>query len=127
MNAFLPFFFFDKFEKKISLIKNTPHKILGDGVVRIYRNYSSSTSSELVTSWRALPEILPNNPRCGLVAEWQQSRGTLLVGGDVRSIRIWDATREITLGVSSTLYSSSSFFNNYYNIHYYIYNLHVCV
>ncbi|CAG8437461.1 2822_t:CDS:2 [Diversispora eburnea] len=79
-----------------------------DGIVRIYRNYSSPTTSELMTSWRALPEILPNNPRCGLVAEWQQSRGTLLVGGDVRSIRIWDATREFTMRCSITHITSDS-------------------
>ncbi|CAG8722357.1 1117_t:CDS:2, partial [Racocetra fulgida] len=52
-----------------------------------------------LTSWRAMPEILPNSQRSGLIAEWQQSRGTLLVGGDVRVIRVWDALREITVSV----------------------------
>ncbi|CAG8587642.1 23373_t:CDS:2 [Gigaspora margarita] len=70
-----------------------------DGIVRIYRNYDSPTSSEMVTSWRAMPEILPNSQRSGLIAEWQQSRGTLLVGGDVRVIRVWDAPREITVSI----------------------------
>ncbi|CAG8664906.1 6271_t:CDS:2, partial [Racocetra persica] len=70
-----------------------------DGIVRVYRNYDSPTSSEIVTSWRAMPEILPNSQRSGLIAEWQQSRGTLLVGGDVRVIRVWDALREITVSV----------------------------
>ncbi|CAG8631166.1 6799_t:CDS:2 [Cetraspora pellucida] len=70
-----------------------------DGIVRVYRNYDSPMSSEIVTSWRAMPEILPNSQRSGLIAEWQQSRGTLLVGGDVRVIRVWDALREITVSV----------------------------
>ncbi|CAG8560795.1 12303_t:CDS:2, partial [Cetraspora pellucida] len=73
--------------------------LIGDGIVRVYRNYDSPMSSEIVTSWRAMPEILPNSQRSGLIAEWQQSRGTLLVGGDVRVIRIWDALREITVSV----------------------------
>ncbi|KAG9295921.1 hypothetical protein G9A89_006660 [Geosiphon pyriformis] len=68
-----------------------------DGIVRLFRNYDQPTATELITSWRALPDILPNSPRVGLVAEWQQQRGTLLVGGDVKSIRVWDAPREIKL------------------------------
>ncbi|CAJ0651147.1 10538_t:CDS:2 [Entrophospora sp. SA101] len=78
-----------------------------DGVVRIFRNYSSSSSTELVTSWRAMPEILPNSTRSGLIAEWQQSRGILLVGGDDRVIRVWDALREITVSSISTRSGSS--------------------
>lgn len=46
-----------------------------------------------------MPEILPNNTRSGLIVEWQQSRGILLVGGDDRVIRVWDALREITVSV----------------------------
>jgi regulator-associated protein of mTOR len=53
-----------------------------------------------VTSWRAMPEIVANNQRSGLVAEWQQDRGVLLVGGDHNMVRVWDAPREITMNVS---------------------------
>lgn len=66
-----------------------------EGVVRLYRNYESNKDVELVCSWRALTDLLPANKSSGLVAEWQQSRGALLVGGDVRVIRVWDAAREI--------------------------------
>lgn len=66
-----------------------------EGVVRLYRNYESNRKVELVCAWRALTDLLPVNKSSGLVAEWQQSRGSLLVGGDVRVIRVWDAAREI--------------------------------
>lgn len=60
-----------------------------EGVVRLYRNYESNRKVELVCAWRALTDLLPVNKSSGLVAEWQQSRGSLLVGGDVRVIRVW--------------------------------------
>lgn len=96
-----------------------------DGIVKIYRHYESAKDVEVVCAWRALsfennqsllspsswnshsssPDLvsassnqqqhasyLTNN----LVAEWQQSRGTLLVsGGNSRVIKIWDAPREL--------------------------------
>ncbi|PWW72919.1 hypothetical protein C7212DRAFT_354532 [Tuber magnatum] len=69
----------------------------GEGVVRIYRNYENDGEVELVSSWRALTDLLPSRRSSGLVAEWQQGRGTMLVGGDVRVIRVWDAPREICM------------------------------
>ncbi|GAO50281.1 hypothetical protein G7K_4411-t1 [Saitoella complicata NRRL Y-17804] len=69
----------------------------GEGIIRLYRNYESEESMELVSSWRALTDLLPSNRSSGLVAEWQQGRGTLLVGGDVKVIRVWDAPRETCL------------------------------
>ena len=72
-----------------------------EGVVRIYRNYESQQNIELVSAWRALTDLLPSNRSSGLVAEWQQGRGSMLVGGDVRVIRVWDAPREMCLQVTS--------------------------
>ncbi|KAL7272939.1 Target of rapamycin complex 1 subunit kog1 [Rhizina undulata] len=69
----------------------------GDGVVRIYRNYESENDVELVSSWRALTDLLPSSRSSGLIADWQQGRGTMLVGGDMKVIRVWDAPREICL------------------------------
>lgn len=66
-----------------------------EGVVRIYRHYESEHSIELVSAWRALTNLLPVEKSSGLITDWQQSRGTLLVGGDVRIIRVWDASREL--------------------------------
>ena len=74
-----------------------------EGVVRIYRSYESLQTIELVSAWRALTDLLPSNRSSGLVAEWQQGRGSMLVGGDVRVIRVWDAPREMCLQVNFTL------------------------
>ncbi|CAG8490380.1 572_t:CDS:2 [Paraglomus occultum] len=69
-----------------------------DGTVRIWRDYTSiQRTTELVTSWRAIPDLLSSNQRIGIVAEWQQRDGCLLVGGDVRVIRVWDAPRELNV------------------------------
>ncbi|KAI5779073.1 putative TORC1 growth control complex subunit Kog1 [Geopyxis carbonaria] len=69
----------------------------GDGVVRIYRNYENESDIELVSSWRALTDLLPSRRSSGLIADWQQGRGTMLVGGDVKVIRVWDAPREMCM------------------------------
>jgi len=66
-----------------------------EGAVRIYKCYENSKDITLLSSWRALTDMIPSNRSSGLVAEWQQGRGSLLVGGDVKVIRIWDALREV--------------------------------
>ena len=66
-----------------------------EGVVRLYRNFHSPRDVSLTSAWRVLSDLIPAHRNSGLVAEWQQSRGALLTGGDVRVIRIWDAPREI--------------------------------
>jgi regulator-associated protein of mTOR len=67
-----------------------------DGVVRLYRDYEQA-DAELVTSWRALSDLLPSNRSSGLVADWQQGKGHLLVGGDVKVIRVFDARKEVSI------------------------------
>ncbi|ORX88057.1 hypothetical protein K493DRAFT_237024 [Basidiobolus meristosporus CBS 931.73] len=64
-----------------------------DGIVSIYRNYDSH-EMQTVSSWRALPEMLPSNRGSGVILDWQQSRGSLLASGDIKSIKVWDAARE---------------------------------
>lgn len=66
-----------------------------DGVVKIYRNYENQRSVKLTCAWRVLTDLKSSNRTSGLVSEWQQSRGTLLVSGDVKVIRVWDAPREV--------------------------------
>lgn len=84
-----------------------------DGVIKIYKNfhlpgnegYTKDTTPgknperkiELVSSWRALTDLLLTSKSKGLISEWQQSRGSLLVSGDVKIIRVWDAPRELCL------------------------------
>jgi regulator-associated protein of mTOR len=65
-----------------------------DGVVKIYKNFHDAKKSQLLTAWRALTDIILTPRSVGLVSEWQQSRGTLLVTGDVKVIKLWDAPRE---------------------------------
>lgn len=83
------------------LLNEDDHPMLltgsSEGVVRLYRHYQSPKDIELACSWRVLSDLVPANKSTGLIAEWQQSRGSLLVGGDVRVIKLWDATREVCI------------------------------
>ncbi|RCI17456.1 hypothetical protein L249_2932, partial [Ophiocordyceps polyrhachis-furcata BCC 54312] len=65
-----------------------------DGVIRVYRNYDSDKTIELATSWRALTHMVPSNVNSGMVFDWQQVTGRVLVAGDVRVIRVWYAAHE---------------------------------
>lgn len=71
-----------------------------DGNIRIFRNYERQDDVELVSAFRGLCEIVPTtNQEAGTVAEWQQTRGQLLVSGNARIIRVWDAPREFAVQV----------------------------
>jgi regulator-associated protein of mTOR len=65
-----------------------------DGVIRVYRNYDSDNEIELASSWRALTHMVPSNVNSGMVFDWQQVTGRVLVAGDVRVIRVWYAAHE---------------------------------
>ncbi|KAL4808806.1 raptor N-terminal caspase like domain-containing protein [Aspergillus unguis] len=66
-----------------------------DGVLKVFRNYESSKNVEIVTAFRALPELIPSNRNAGLVLDWQQGQGKALVAGDVKVIRVWNAATEV--------------------------------
>lgn len=66
-----------------------------DGVLRIYRNYDSEETVELAAAWRALTHMVPSNVNSGMVFDWQQVNGQVLVAGDERVIRIWNAGHEL--------------------------------
>ncbi|KAL2829382.1 raptor N-terminal caspase like domain-containing protein [Aspergillus pseudoustus] len=66
-----------------------------DGVLKVFRNYESSKEVEIVTAFRALPELIPSNRNAGLVFDWQQGQGKALVAGDVKVIRVWNAATEV--------------------------------
>ncbi|KAK4239166.1 raptor N-terminal caspase like domain-containing protein [Achaetomium macrosporum] len=66
-----------------------------DGVIRIYNHYDSDTDVELASAWRALTHMVPSNVNSGMVFEWQQVNGHVLVAGDERVIRIWNAGHEM--------------------------------
>jgi regulator-associated protein of mTOR len=66
-----------------------------DGVIRIYHNYDSDKGVELASSWRALTHMVPSNVNSGMVFDWQQVNGQVLVAGDERVIRVWNAGQEM--------------------------------
>lgn len=77
---------------------------VADGVVRMYRNYDpllDPSPVQMVSSFRALNEIVPTRHGSGIVMDWKQSVGILLVGGDSKVIKTWDAQTEIQGLVSS--------------------------
>ena len=89
-----------------------------DGDVRIYADYEepswhSRKGPTLVSSMRALPDLVRSKRPSGLILNWQQITGSLLAGGDSRVIRVWDAHRELCVcdiptRVSSCVTSISS-------------------
>ncbi|KAJ5523130.1 hypothetical protein N7513_012674 [Penicillium frequentans] len=66
-----------------------------DGVLKLFRNYESARGIEVVTAFRALPDLIPSNRNAGLVLDWQQGQGKALVAGDVKVIRVWNAATEV--------------------------------
>lgn len=72
-----------------------------DGSVRLYRHYDRAPSQrrgpELVSAFRALPDLLRSRYPSGLQVAWQQVSGRLLAGGDSRLLRLWDAHRELCI------------------------------
>jgi regulatory associated protein of mTOR len=68
-----------------------------DGVVRIYKNYENSEKIRLIAAWDA-GEALPSHTASeNFVCEWLQGCGTMLTAGDFRTIKIWQAPREICI------------------------------
>ncbi|KAF4124632.1 regulatory associated protein of mTOR [Geosmithia morbida] len=78
-----------------------------DGVIRVYRHYDDGNSEaasssggagsgkvELASAWRALTQMVPSNVNSGMVFDWQQVSGRVLVAGDERVIRVWYAAHE---------------------------------
>ncbi|CAG7918602.1 unnamed protein product [Penicillium olsonii] len=66
-----------------------------DGVIKLFRHYEANQDIEVVTAFRALPELIPSNRNAGLVLDWQQGQGKALVAGDVKVIRVWNAATEV--------------------------------
>ena len=72
-----------------------------DGVIKIFRNSELEKNVELVSAFRALTDLVPSTKNAGLVLDWQQGQGKLLVAGDVKVIRVWNAATEICTNVTS--------------------------
>ncbi|KAJ6541734.1 hypothetical protein B0H19DRAFT_1174442 [Mycena capillaripes] len=68
-----------------------------DGVVRLFRNYDPAVDQgpvQMVSAFSGLTEIVNMRQGAGVVMDWTQSAGILLVGGDSRTIKVWDAQTE---------------------------------
>jgi regulatory associated protein of mTOR len=78
-------------------------------VVKIYRNYESDTSIEVVSAWHALKDGVSIPPRSCMITDWQQSSGSLLVGGDSDFVRIWDLEREQLIQVFTYSFFSQKY------------------
>ena len=48
----------------------------------------------MITALKAAPEVISRDHGPGVLTTWQQRTGTLIVGGDLEYIKIWDMTRE---------------------------------
>ncbi|TKA26001.1 hypothetical protein B0A50_05513 [Salinomyces thailandicus] len=69
-----------------------------DGVIRVFRNYDNPNTITLATAFRALSDLIASTTRhAGLVFAWQQGQGRVLVAGDDRVIRVWQAGHELGL------------------------------
>ena len=56
----------------------------------------------MVSTFRGLNEVIQMRKGSGVIMDWKQSSGSLLVGGDSRVIRVWDAHTETQVLVSAT-------------------------
>lgn len=77
--------------------------------MRLYRNYDPALDQgplQMVSSFRGLTDVINVRRGSGLIMDWKQSGGSLLVGGDSRIIRVWDAHTESQVLVKS-LHSST--------------------
>lgn len=78
--------------------------------MRLYRNYDPDVDQnpiQLVSAFRGLTETVQvrHGAGTGMVMDWKQSAGVLLLGGDSRVIKVWDAQTETQNAVRPLLSS----------------------
>jgi len=67
-----------------------------DGVIKIFKHYHNQKKIQLASSFRALSDLVVSDKQnAGLVFDWQQGQGRILVAGDERVIRVWQAGQEL--------------------------------
>jgi regulator-associated protein of mTOR len=88
-----------------------------DGVIKIFRHYDAKGKTELVTGFRALTDLVSSNKNAGLVFDWQQGRGLVLVAGDVKVIRVWNAGTEVCTSVSRGVTTDCIAYTKLYRIY----------
>ncbi|CAM9821629.1 unnamed protein product [Ectocarpus sp. 13 AM-2016] len=87
----------------VSWINETDNSLLltaaGDGVVRVWGDVMEAGADEgrppdLVTAFRALPDLEQDPGGPGLATHWQQRRGLLSAAGASRHLNVWDMGSE---------------------------------
>jgi regulator-associated protein of mTOR len=72
----------------------------------MYRNYDPTLEQgplQMVSAFRGLNEVVQLRHGTGMIMDWKQSAGILLLGGDSRVIKVWDAQTE-TQGLVRTTF-----------------------
>lgn len=74
-------------------------KVLAEGSIRIWRDYEVPGETSLASTFRAVADTYSVGHSSGVLTAWEQQKGHLLVGGDMKVVRLWDATVERHLRV----------------------------
>ena len=79
-------------------IDNTDSNIVltgsNGGFARVYKTNINESATELITAWKCLPDMLPDDSGSGLIIEWDQTNGKLYAAGDSKYVKIWDINTE---------------------------------
>ncbi|KAG7167191.1 Regulatory-associated protein of mTOR-like [Homarus americanus] len=71
-----------------------------DGSVRVWRDVFQNAHQQshdppsLITAFQATSDINPATRGAGLLMSWEQDTATLVIGGDSRTVRVWDMQAE---------------------------------
>nr|ODN79189.1 hypothetical protein L203_05994 [Cryptococcus depauperatus CBS 7841] len=84
-----------------------------EGSIRIFRDYETPGETSLASAFRAVSDTFPVGHSSGVLTAWEQQKGHLLVGGDMKAVRLWDAAverhlRDIATQAGSNLTAISS-------------------
>ncbi|WVO15766.1 hypothetical protein L204_103428 [Cryptococcus depauperatus] len=84
-----------------------------EGSIRIFRDYETPGETSLASTFRAVSDTFPVGHSSGVLTAWEQQKGHLLVGGDMKVVRLWDAAverhlRDIATQAGSNLTAISS-------------------
>jgi regulator-associated protein of mTOR len=67
---------------------------VGDGSVRIWKDYATKGRQKLVTGFSSIQGQKPGASGLNAVVDWQQQSGYLYVSGESLSIMVWDLDKE---------------------------------
>ena len=86
-----------------SVVVPPAYEEFNPAVNRGYRDGDTvQEGTSLASAFFALPDVAETSRGSGVVLSWQQSSGTLVVGGNSNTLRLWDLGREQCVRVFST-------------------------